>query len=227
MKILSASAKNLLPLFILFFFLTGCITAKKMDKYVTRHYGESVTATKTKSDFATITSPLVKNADDVPSMSQKKLKKILPLILYIQFGYKTTCKLNPVITYNQFSPAFISQSGKNGLRKKLDGDKLELSIEKVPQQFSFNDDSYIVLLLIGWDKIYTLPKTQEMVVNWKVTGKDGNVKNGTITVQDPNNLRNKGYFKSVKRMTSEYLDAYDENIKIMARAVADEINNSL
>ena len=57
--------------------MTGCISEKKMNKYVVNHYGETISAKKIKSDYIAVTSSLITD-DPVPSVSTKKTKKVLP-----------------------------------------------------------------------------------------------------------------------------------------------------
>jgi hypothetical protein len=55
-----------------------------------------------------------------------------------------------------------------GLKKKLNGQKLELTIEKVPTMFSLRDKGvmiYLVLAYTGWEHIYIEPQTEDMVVS--------------------------------------------------------------
>lgn len=204
----------------------GCINEKKMNKYVVNKYGETITTKKIKNDYISITSPLLTD-NAIPSESLKKTKKVIPLILYLRIYYQTSCTLNPKIPINQYSSALATYANSKGLKQKLNGGKLELSIDKVPLTFSFNDD-YQYLLIVSWEKIYLLPQSQEMVLSYKVFNNNGEeVKKGTISVPDPNNIKGKRYFQSVKNATNEYLYQYDENIKSMARYTVDELMKEL
>jgi hypothetical protein len=136
---------------IIVFIITGCINEKVMNKYVVNKYGTTVTTKKIKSDYISITSPLL-NDNPVPSESLKKTKKVVPLLLYIRVYYQTFCTLNSKIPINQYSIALATYANSKSLKQKLNGGKLELSIDKVPLTFSFNDD-YQFLLLVSWERI--------------------------------------------------------------------------
>jgi hypothetical protein len=206
--------------------MTGCISEKKMNRYVVNQYGTNISAKKIKSDYISITSPLLTD-NTIPSESVKKTKKVLPFILYLRIYYQTSCTLNPKIPINQYSSALSPYANSKGLKQKLNGGKLELSIDKVPLTFSFNDD-YQFLLFVSWERIYWLPQTQEMVVSYKVINNSGQeVKKGSISVPDPDNIRGKRYFQSVRSATGEYLQQYDENIKSMAKYTVDELMKEL
>jgi hypothetical protein len=206
--------------------MMGCINEKKMNKYVVNQYGESITMKKIKSDYISITSPLLTD-NAIPSESFKKTKKVVPLLLYLRIYYQTSCTLNPKIPINQYSSALATYANQKGLKQKLNGGELELSIDKVPLTFSFNDD-YQFLLFVSWERIYLLPQKQEMLLSYKVTNNNGEeVKKGIITVPDQNNVQGKRYFQSVRNATGEYLVQYDENIKSMARYTVDELIREL
>jgi hypothetical protein len=212
--------------FLLSITITSCITEKKMNRYVTSRYGETVKLQKLQSDYITINTTL-NTENPVPSESTKKTKKALPFILYMRFYYQTSCTLNPIIPINQFNAAFSSYANSKKLGEKLKGRKLELSIDNLPLTFSFNDD-YQFLIIIQWERIYLLPQNQEMVLTYKITGEGaGNSKIGTITIPDPNTLKGTRYFQSVKSATREYLTQYDEHIKTMAKTAVDELMKDL
>ena len=204
---------------------TGCITARKMDKYVSNQYGEVINTKKIKSDYLSITSPLITD-NPTPSNSSMKTKKMLPLILYWRMDYRTTCTLNPKIPINQFSAALATYANSKGLKKKLNGAMLELTVNKVPLSFSFNDD-FSFLLLVSWEKVYLLPEKNEMALSYKITNNGSDVKEGTIAVADPNQIKGTRYFQSVRNATREYLTQYDENMKTMAKSVVDQLLSEL
>jgi hypothetical protein len=73
-----------------------------------------------------------------------------------------------------------------------------------------------------------MPQSQEMVLSYKVSNNNGEeVKKGTISIPDPNNIRGTRYFQSVRSATREYLQQYDENIKSMAKYTVDELMKEL
>ena len=216
----------LTALFIFFLLMTGCISERKMNKYVTNQYGETITTKKIKSDYLSVTSPLLTD-DPAASQSLKKTKKVLPFILYLRIYYQTQCTLNARIPINQFSAALATYANSKGLKQKLNGGKLELTIDKIPLTFSFNDD-YQYLFFVSWEKIYLLPQSQEMHLSYKVINNNGEeFKKGDMVVPDPNQIRGKRYFQSVRSATREYLQQYEVNIKAMAKYVVDELMKEL
>lgn len=222
---LSKSINQLIIIFAFAVSLVSCSFPKKMDKWIGEQYGETVTSNKPKANYFTIASPLI-TADTKTSNSVKHPTKVLPLFFYWQFNYKVSSTLNPKVPMNSFVSSFTSYANSKGLKQKLNGQKLELTIDKIPTTFSFNDDLRDINLLLAqihWEKIYLLPESVDMAITYKLTKDNGEIKNGVINIADPNTVKQKRYFKRVKTATLEYLAQYDDNIKLMAKTAVDKM----
>ena len=208
---------------------TGCIGPKRMDKWIGEKYGETTTSIKPKANYFSLTSPLI-TADEKTSSSTKNTRKFLPLIFYWEVDYQLSSTLNPKIPINLFISNFTTYANSKNLKEKLDGNNLELTINKIPTSFSLNDDfRSIVLLLIpiSWEKIYLLPVNTDLQISYKLKKENVEVRNGILNIADLNQFQEKAYFKSMKKATIEYLTLYDQNIKIMAKSAVDQIIEKL
>lgn len=206
--------------FTIVFSFTSCIGPKKIDKWIGQKYGETTTSIKPKANYYTLTSPLI-TADEKTSSSTKKTRKFLPLIFYWQVDYQLSSTLNPKIPINLFISAFSTYANSKNLREKLDGKNLEMTINKIPTSFSLNDDFRSIVLLIvafSWEKIYLLPVNTDLQISYKLSKENGEINNGVLNISDLNKIKEKTYFKTMKRATTEYLTQYDENIKLMAKS---------
>lgn len=204
---------------------TSCISPKKMDQWIGEQYGETAVSNKPKADYFTLTSPLL-TADNKTSSSTKSTRKFLPLIFYWQVDYRISSTLNPKVPMNLFVSAFTSYASSKSLKQKLNGQKLEMSINKMPTAFSFNDDFRdinLVLAQIHWEKIYILPENTDLMITYKLSKDNVETKSGVINIADPNKIKKKTYFKKMKTATLEYLTQYNENIKSMARSAVDQM----
>lgn len=222
---LSISFKSALTGWAIAISVSSCVSPKKIDKWIGEQYGEATTLNKPKANYFTITSPLV-TADSKTSNSIKEKSKMLPLFFYWQFNYRVSSVLNPKIPMNSFVSAFTSYANSKGLKQKLNGQKLELTIDKMPTTFSFNDDFRDINLLLAqirWEKIYLLPENADMAISYKLTKDNGEIKNGVINIADPNKVKHKRYFQKMKTATQDYLAQYDENIKSMAKTAVEKV----
>jgi hypothetical protein len=218
--------QSLLVLFALTVFLSSCLGPAKINKWVDKHCGETLNAaTKTKTEYVSVTSPLA-TADLKASTTKKQVKHFLPLLFFWQYDYMNTCTLNPKIPVNMFRSAVQSYANNKGLRQKLNGQKIELSVDKLPNVFLLNDRGHIVYALIyafGWDDITFRPDNQELVVSYKVMNGDMETQKGIITVPNGDKVRQLRLFQGIRKATYQYLDQYNENIKAMSKVAVDKI----
>ncbi|MBC7748851.1 MAG: hypothetical protein H7Z76_09815 [Methylotenera sp.] len=199
--------------------LTSCLTAKKVDRQVAKKYDELSSSTKkqTKENIL-ITSKLI-TLDNKISTSETKTSNVLPLIIYNRWNYTNTCTLNPQIPINNFTSTVLSASSK-GLRDKIIGQTLELSVEKIPNVFAIDDKAHVIFFgyAVGWDDVSIMSDKVDLVVNYKLLKDGTETKKGLITVPYIYDKEKLGMFKSWKKATDEFLDQYDMNITEMSKS---------
>jgi len=215
--------KKLLIAFSFTALLTGCLGPKKVNKWVNTHYGEN-SAPKMKNDYLSVTSGLAAN-DPKASVTTRQTKNFLPLLFYWQYDYINTCTLNPSIPIHAFSTAVLQYAGTKGLKQKLNGRKIELVIDSIPNVFVLNDKGHLVWVIyaFGWDDLSFKPDTKEMIVSYKITQDNTEIKTGLITIPNTDKQLDVRYMQSLKKAADQYLDQYDENIKSLSRKVVDKI----
>lgn len=205
--------------------LASCLGPKKIDKWVSKQYDGAIPAvTKKKSDYITVTSTVASMGTKL-SATEKKSSHLLPLIFYWQMDYKNTCTLNPQIPINNFTSTVQSYAGKM-LKQKLNGQRIEMSIDKLPNIFAIDDKEHMIWFVYAyaWDYLTIRPQTSDMVVSYKLFKSDDTVtKTGIITVPNTDKGIALGMFQSVKKKTWEYLDQYNANITTMSKSVIDKL----
>lgn len=237
MKAIKLISKTFTPFFqkrktILFCALAlifaGCLGPKKINKWVTKKYGEAPEQIKKKSDIIVITST-VPSMGDVLSTTQKKTSHMLPLLFYWQWDYKNTCTLNSRIAVNNFTATVLSYANK-GLKQKLAGERLELTIEKIPTSFAIDDKGHMIWIIyaFGWDVLTVQPEDHNMMVAYKVFNADNaQTKSGEITVSNSDKGLTLGMWQSLRKKTYQYLDQYDETITSMSKIFVDKLKGEL
>jgi hypothetical protein len=217
--------KTNLSLFIICaLLLTSCLTAKKVDKQVSAIYGEKQQAQKKKQpDFISITSSLA-STGDYTSTTVTKTSDVLPLVFYWSWDYKNTCTLNPQIPINNFTTTVLGMANK-ALKEKLNGQKIELSVDQIPNKFAFDDKAHLIFVIyaFGWDNVSIKAEKGDLVVSYKVFNNNSESKKGTITIPYFDDRKNLGMFTSWKKATSGYLDQYDANITLMSKLFVDKL----
>lgn len=218
--------KNQLLVFgLLTIVLTSCLGPAKINKWVDKHYGETLNTPAKKNDYLTVTSPLV-TSDLKASTTKKEIKNFIPLLFYWQYDYRNTCTLNPKIPVTTFQSAVQGYANSKGLRQKLNGQKIEMSVDKIPNVFVLNDRGhlvYAVFYAFGWDDITFRPDNQELVVSYKITKDNVETGKGVITVSNSDKMRRLRLFQGIKKATNQYLDQYNDNLKAMSKVAVDKI----
>lgn len=203
-------------------FLTSCLTSKKVDKQVAKQYTDNQQIQKKKqNDIISVTSSLSSGNNQI-STTETKTSNVLPLLVYWSWNYKNTCTLNPQIAVNNFTTTVLANKG---LRAKLNGQKLELSVEKIPNKFIIDDKAHLIFVIyaFGWDNVSIQTENTDMVVSYRVLKDNIEIKKGIITIPYDSDKMNLGMFKSWKRATSEYLDQYNANITSMSKLLVEKL----
>ena len=165
--------------------------------------------------------------DQQASTTVKESKGLLPLIFYWKGHYVNTVTLNPKIPINTFTTAFQSYANSKQLKQKLNGQKIELTIEQVPTIFMIDDKWQLVWFIyaFGWDIFSVVPEKNDMVLSYRMSKDNSETKKGTITIPDQNTALE--HLRRVKEGTWDYMNQYDEAIKAMAKKTVDKIIGEL
>lgn len=216
--------RTALPVFLLLL-LSGCLNQKKMNKWVTGHYGETAAVpVKKKNDFLAVKSS-IPDAGTALSQGSKKTHSVLPLLFYWRFNYDNTCELNPQIPINNFINTASPYANKV-LKKKLEGKHVELTIEKIPNRFVVADKAQVIWFIYGfaWDQISIKPLDDQMLVTYKIlNAANAEEKTGSVSVINTDKGVAVGQFQSVRKRTDQYLGDYNLAITSMTRMVIDRI----
>ena len=209
-------------------FLASCLTSQKVDKQVAKQYSDSPKMKKRKQENSISVTSALTSASEQVSTTETKTSNMLPLLVYWQWNYTNTCTLNPQIPINNFTATVNNYAGK-GLKAKLAGQSLALSVDKIPNQFRILDKAHLIFFgyAIGWDNVSLKSLDMEMIVSYRVLKDNQETKKGTITIPAFNDKKPLGMFKSWKKATSEYLSQYDENITSMSRLVMEKLASEL
>jgi len=221
--------KQLSALCVIVVSLQSCFTPKRVDKWVATQYEGALTKQPKKAnDYLAITSKM-EQGDGKISVTTGKTSHFLPLLFYWQWDYTKTCVLNPKIPIDNFTNTVITYAARKGLKQKLNGNRIELSIDKLPNAFAIDYYGHVIWVIyaIKWDKLTIQAEKQPMVISYKVMQGDKDVKTGIITVADPNTDEVQHMFQSTKKRTWAYLERYDDNIATMSKQVVDKLMTEL
>lgn len=220
--------KNKLLLIFIAVSFSACLAPQKMDAYVAKQFSNQIPKLNKKNTGNIIVTSSLPEIGAGISVTTRKTSKVLPLIVYWQYDYRHTIRLNPAIAVTNFTNAINSSYGKT-LLQKLEGKKVELTVEKAPTDFALVDKGHIIFVIyvITWDKIYMEPDFKDLVVSYKISQPDNTQKSGKIEIK--NTMKNKGlrWFQSWRSATSEYLIEYNSTINSMTKSFVTELLKEL
>ncbi|HET7003259.1 MAG TPA: hypothetical protein VFI33_18175 [Puia sp.] len=218
------SSVSLILFYCFLTLLTSCLGPKKIDKWVAEKYFELPPPPKKKHDQILISSSQTFAGTQLSS-TVKKTSNMVPLIVYWQFDYKNTCTLNPVIAENIFTTTVLSY-GSHGMQQKLNGQRIELTIRKIPTKFAIDDKGHLIFLIYAysWDYLTILPEERDFTVSYKVFDTHNQqTKTGEVTLTGSDKAIDVHMFQSLKKKTWAFLDQYDAGIAVMSKHVVDKI----
>lgn len=196
-----------------------------MDNWIFKHYDGAIPDKLKSSDYITVKNEYVPPGNKL-SVTKKDKRKLLPALFYWQWDYSNISKLNKSIPVTNFNTDIIMYANSKNLRQKLNGQKLELTIDTIPSSFSFRDKGHAIFLLffyVGSEHIFVEPEACGLDVSYRLTKDNTETKKGYFTVVNPDKGMSLKMFQSTKKMVWKYLDQYNNNIKLMSKDVVDKI----
>lgn len=197
-----------------------------MDRLITKVYGDApANPIKKKSDYIAVQTNLIVT-DGKPSLTVKEKRKMLPLFFYWNWDYLNLITLNPNIPIASFNTTILSYANTKGLKDKLNGRKIELSIDSIPNLFSIEDKGWLVFVILGHfgSEVITInPHNKNLSVSYKILQDNTIIKTGVINIENHDPRIRRKFFQGSNKMTKIYLGNYDENIKLMSKKVIDAL----
>ncbi|TMI96003.1 MAG: hypothetical protein E6H06_05245 [Bacteroidetes bacterium] len=211
-------------LFPFLFSFSSCLTPAKIDGWISEKYGSI--PKQRNVDYANLKMQGTTSGNAI-SETKKDKTKVLPLVLFWRLEYSQTSTLNPSVPFSYFNSSFISYANSKGLRQKLNGQKLELSVDKLPNAFAWKSVDHIIFLVlyyIHWEQIFFQPQKQDITVTYRLLKDNEETKKGTIIIKDINQKLYLKFFQfSGKKFIGRYLDQYNTNIQTMSKELVDKL----
>lgn len=206
-------------------FLVSCSTSKRIDKWVGKHYGETVPTKIKSADYITF-SVRDSIGNGKVSSTRKTNSQVIPALLYWQWKSENSATLNVMLPMNSFVSGFLAQTNAKNLKQKLNGGHLNIMVGENPGNFRLQDRGWIVYLIlayVGSSKIYVEPSNISYSVDYSFVSAAGETRSGTVTVSNPNKERVPRFFQSLKGAIGEYLTLSDSHVSSIAKELADKM----
>ncbi len=220
---------NLLIVTVITYSFTSCSSGKYMDKQLVKQFSSLPKINNAKNGKnIVINSPLLVKSDTI-STSISKFHSFIPLIIFWHYESDTYTTLNAQIPIAKFVSTIQTQQNLQRINEKLNGRKLELSIDTIPQNFYryYNYNLVFLLIYFQWYSSGYKGLESNMVVSYKVTGLNNEVKKGAIHVPYNVDQIKDGLFKSWTKGLSKYLEKYEDNISNMTNEFVEQLLREL
>ena len=202
--------------------LTSCIGTKKFTGFVEPKFQDKQLISTNENIIFDLTGLENTNA----TITSTKVKsQFIPAILYWQWNNTIKCEVNPTIVGQSFQENFLRYSDTLKVKEKLQGRKLELKIEKIPNSFVYTHKGNSVILIIAYtvsDLEAIFPQEQDLVVSYKITENGSTIKEGKLTSSNKDQPI-KNVWKSTKKFTWLYVDQFKQNTKIMTKEIVEKL----
>jgi hypothetical protein len=202
--------------------LASCVSPMKYQNIVDSKVREFLNVKPVSTGDSLIISVQKLPAGD----SLVKIKKIrnlfIPAIVFWFWENTLQCEIDPR-TVGEKIAHDIAQHPE--LSKKMKGNKLELSIEAVPNEFIYSHKGYVLFVMFyafSGESETIVPVWNDLRVKYWITEPGAETIKGTIIVADKNAACN-NIWKTAKKFTWFYLEDYEINLKKMSNECTEKL----
>jgi len=220
--------KYFLIVFSLLILLTSCLGEKKYADFVYNKYNSQTQAadlTKDAPDYISVKADSSINKLDTLVVAKKLKSQFIPAILYWQWENTIRCELDPKISIRTFNKYLFSYADSANLKERLNGQKLELSINDLPNSFVYTHKGNSIILLIAYtvnDTEAIIPENKDVKISYRLVKDNIETKKGTLLIPDETQAM-QNIWKSTQKFTWSYMSQYDNNLQKLSKNVIDKI----
>ena len=220
--------KYFLIVFSLLILLTSCLGEKKYADFVYNKYNSQTQAadlTKDAPDYISVNTDSSINKLDTLVVAKKLKSQFIPAILYWQWENTIRCELDPKISIRTFNKYLFSYADSANLKERLNGQKLELSINDLPNSFVYTHKGNSIILLIAYtvnDTEAIIPENKDVKISYRLVKDNIETKKGTLLIPDETQAM-QNIWKSTQKFTWSYMSQYDNNLQKLSKNVIDKI----
>ncbi len=214
-------------IFIMLF--SGCISTKKYINYINQKCNQKNELINV-NDYVEFKDTINKTTDSI--VKAEKIKSyFIPAIFYWEWNNTIKCELSGKQTFNTFYYYFQCYADSLNLKDKLNGEKINISFESIPNTFIYTNKGYIVIIIIAYfmgqlEAIF--PENSKLIFTYRILNGTKETKSGKIEINNINTPV-KNIWKSTKKFTWMYIDQYVNNLKILSKTACktlmDDIDN--
>lgn len=214
--------KNQILALFTFLLMASCISTNRLTGYVEPKFQETKTLL-INDNFVFDFSDLKHKSS--PVLSTKIKSFFIPAILYWGWNKTIKCEIDPNIVGQSFQESFLYFADSLKLQEKLQGRKLEIKLEKIPNSFVYTHKGNAIIFIYAYtvsDIEAIFPQVQNLWVSYRL------ILDGKIIKEDELSATNNAQsimndWKSTKKFTWFYVDQFKKNNKSMTLEIVNQL----
>ena len=138
---------QILAFFIIATLLTGCVNTKKITSVVQPKFQYSESNSQNDSIVFNYAG-LGVNAS--PVVSTRVKLQLIPALVYWQWNNTIKCEIDPKLVGQLFQESVLNYADDLKLREKLQGRTLEITVEKIPNNFAYTYKGFTIIVMVAY-----------------------------------------------------------------------------
>jgi hypothetical protein len=166
-----------------------------------------------------------KNIELVNECKQEK-KSFIPALLYWGWNSEVVCEFSKTTIENEISNIVKNKIKNLELEKSLENKKLIINLNELPTKFKFQDKGNVVIVLVAYamsGKRYFAPELKEFTGNYKIIDEESKIILEKGFTQSSKLLPQVNNYKSTKKLSWQYIDAYNNELDRFVSLLLQEI----
>lgn len=212
-------------LIILAISLSSCVGTKRFSKFIYKKYDtHTVESGDRRNSYITISTTNLPTQDSLANV--KKIKSLfIPAIFYWQWEGTISCELAPRFQAGKFATNMLLYADSAGLQEKLNGQRLEISIDSLPHSFMYTNKGFTLFFIVGYimgavEAIY--PQDKNLKISYKLIRDTTQIKIGSfVLARKLKTMEN--IWSTTKKFTWKYLDRNEIMIKILSKEAIEKL----
>lgn len=205
--------------------LSSCVTPDRLNKLTENNLGaKSPNYPMQYEDYVFV------NTNNIPlqntmAASKKVKHRFIPAIVYWEWEKNLECTIDPQFAIHLFMEGAMKMAEEKELKKRLEGQKLEISFEEMPNKYLYSHKGFTIVFLFAYsvaDAEHLFPSKNGFKIKYRLLKGDTETSTGEVilthNLEAMHNTRS-----STGKFTDAFLDAYKLEIKRMGREFTNKL----
>jgi hypothetical protein len=216
----------LVSFFLIILNLSCAVKSSRLQKIVQEKINETKKSNVTNLN---IEIKINKNIEFVNQCKQEK-SSFIPALLYWGWNSEVICEFSKTTIENEINNIVKSRIAILGLDKSLESKKLIINIDELPTKFKYQEKGDVAILLLAYviiEKRYFAPELKNFKGNYKIINEENKIILEKDFVKNTKLLPQADNYKSTKKLSWQYIDAYNNELDRFVNELLDEIKTNI